>query len=115
MYHPGGPGREVAPPRTGAAHGSPDACLTPLTPELEAARKGCVLDEDHPCMAALVGIFEALRNTRPKLSARGVAAADVIAADVFDAASRLSLVHAALSSGDSPGPSLPMSKNVGRR
>ena len=66
---------------------------------LLAAPVACTLPVDDACAPALVALFGALREARATLELRRTAAADAVAGDVFDVASRLGLAHAALARG----------------
>jgi len=75
-----------------------DAAEVACAPLL-AAREACHVPADDGCAPALAAVFGALRAVRPALSARRAAAADAIAADIFDAASRLALARDSLARG----------------
>jgi len=59
----------------------------------------CALPADDACAQALVAVFAALREKRPALPERRAAAADAVATELFDVASRLGLARAAIARG----------------
>lgn len=66
---------------------------------LLASAGACTLARDDGCRPALVALFAALRDVRGTLALRRRAAADAVAGDTFDVASRLALVPDALARG----------------
>lgn len=63
---------------------------------LLAAPGACALPESDACQPALVATFASLREARASLELRRAAAADAVAGDLFDVASRLALARGAL-------------------
>jgi len=63
---------------------------------LLATTRACALPDGDACQPALVEAFAALRAVRGALELRRAAAADTVAGDLFDVASRLAVARAAL-------------------